>query len=259
MSPEQRVAEYAATLPYSELTHPAVHSAKARVLEMLARQTSNWLGEASKIARDYAYLNESHCGSTIVGTRSRVAPEVAAFVNTLQAAGDDEEPGSLEIMPALFALAELAGKGGQDLILGVVVAHDVAAETQSLFAAGAAGSGAMLGMDEDTIELALRFGANPATGGFEAASIARDVVTACCLAQMGIGGAAIPDLPAGADFPTPRVTHSIETAFDDAAGEHFAEAAEQVLRPVQIESVLHLVETLDELDSLSDLFDCLVV
>lgn len=258
MSPEQRVADYAATLPYSELTHPAVHCAKARVLEMLARQTANWLGQASKIARDYAYLNESHAGSTIVGTRSRVAPEVAAFVNTLQA-GSDEEPGSLEIMPALLALAELAGKGGQDLILGVVVAHDVATETRSLFVAGAAGAGAMLGMDEDTIELALRFGTNPASGGFEAATVSRDVVTACCLAQMGIGGAAIPDLPASAEFSIPRVTHAIEAACDDKASDLFAEAAESVLRPIQIESVLHLVETLDELDSLSDLFDCLVV
>jgi 2-methylcitrate dehydratase PrpD len=256
--PERRVAEYAATLSYSELTHEAVHAAKDVVFELLTRQTANWLGEVSKIARDYGYLSESHLGATIVGTRVHISAEVAAFVNTLQAV-DESGTSVLDSVPALFALAELTGRSGQDLILGIVVAYDVASASPNPFVAGVAGSGALLGLDPDTIELALRFGAVPASGGFEAATTSRDIVTACCLAQMGIGGAAIPDLPDAVELPIPRVSHAVEAAASEAGARRFAEAAQDVLRPIQIESVLHLVETLDELDSLTEIFDCLVV
>lgn len=258
MSGPSSVAAFAATLSYSELTHGAVHGAKASLLNVLALQMAGWLGEASKIARDYGYLNEAHTGSTIVGTHTRAAPEVAAYVNTIHLSSDSAPSAAMSAVPALLALGELAGKGGHDLILGIVVAYDVAACTDEAFAAGVAGAGAMMGMDEETIELALGYGSAPSPGGFERAISARDIVTASCLAQMGMGGAA-PGFEIAQGLSIPRVKYSIEEASDNGAVEDFVESAELLLRPVQIESVLHIVETLDEVETLVDLFDCLVV
>lgn len=255
------IAEYAASVPYAELTHGAVHAAKARLPEALARVMALWLDDPSKIVRDWAAVNASEGGATVIGTRMRSAPAAAAFANTVMfvASGEPYSHG-LESVPGLLALADFAGATGQDLVLSLVVAYDVAAATGDAFAAGVAGGGAMLSLDAEDIELALAFPHLESDGALGAGAVARDVVSAVCLAQLGLGGMDEATFPSVAALPEKGAVHAIESeAGMEEMKAAFSQACEMVLRQIQIDSALALCEELDEIESVQDLLECLVV
>ena len=278
MSRAEQIAAYATGLPYSELTHEAVHVTKDRIVDTIGAMMAGWLSEPAKIARDYASLHVAVAGASVVGIRGLFTPEAAAFANSIQLTsstlGDatpDGEISPCEVIPPLLALGESLGTKGEDLILGLVVAYDVAAATHDLFAAGVAGAGAMLARTSEEITLALTFPPIAGASAMNAPCIARDVVMATMLAAMGLGVDEGEDEDVTLDLPERGGRHWVEQALyagpegesvlldSEAVAEKFVALTGELLREQQLSNFFEMIARLDELEDVGMLMECLVV
>lgn len=221
----ERIAAFACNLPYEELSHAAVHEAKRRVIDSVGCALGGWLSEPAKIARDVASLAKGEPGATVLGTRHVSSVDWAAFANGTAIRYLDFNDTYLSREPAhpsdnlaaLLAMAEAYEIGGQDLILGIVVAYEVQCrlcDAYSIRSRGwdhvtygaystVAGIGAMLGWDEETMVHALGLAGTPNNAmrqtrvgelsmwkGCAFANASRNGVFAALLAQLGMTGPA---------------------------------------------------------------------
>jgi 2-methylcitrate dehydratase len=126
---------YAAKLRYEDLDEATVHAAKVRVIDTLGALIGGFFGEASRIARDVAARQPLPSGATIIGTRLKTAPDVAAFVNGTTARYVEMNdvyhwPGSSgghpsDVLMPVFGVAESVRARGSDLLLSVVLAYEI--------------------------------------------------------------------------------------------------------------------------------------
>jgi len=221
----ERIAAFACNLPYEELTHGAVHEAKRRVIDSVGCALGGWLSEPAKIARDVASLAKGEPGATVWGTRHVTSVDWAAFANGTMVRYLDYNDTYLSLepahpsdnIPALMAMAEAYEIGGQDLILGIVVAYEVQCRLCDAYSirkrgwdhvtygaySTVAGIGAMLGWDEETMVHALGLAGTPNNAfrqtrvgelsmwkGCAFANASRNGVFAALLAQLGMTGPA---------------------------------------------------------------------
>src|SRR6187549_3936759 len=82
---QQRLTSYACALNYEGLSPEAIHAAKVRVIDTLGALIGGFFGETSRIARDLAAQMPNPEGATIIGTRLKTTPDMAAFVNGITA------------------------------------------------------------------------------------------------------------------------------------------------------------------------------
>ncbi|MBX7132135.1 MAG: MmgE/PrpD family protein [Fimbriimonadaceae bacterium] len=278
MSRAEQIAAYATGLPYSELTHEAVHATKDRIVDTIGAMLAGWLSEPAKIARDYASLHVSPTGASVVGVRGMYTPEVTAFANAIQLTasnlGDatpDGEFSPCEVVPPLLALAEALGTKGEDLILGLVVGYDIAGVTQDLFASGVAGAGAMLARSQEEVMLALTFPTVAGLTAMNAPCTSRDVVMATMLAAMGLGVDDAEDDGVDLAMSDRGASHWVEQALytgpdgemvllnSDEIAEKFVTLSGELLRDQQVTNFFELMAHLDELEDIGMLMECLVV
>lgn len=224
MSLAHKIANFACNLPYDELTHEAVHEAKRRMIDSLGCALGAWLEEPPKIARYLAGLCSSEIGATVIGTRHRSTPENAAFANGAMIRYFDYNDTYLSKEPAhpsdniaaLLAIAEAFDIGGEDLILGIVVAYEVQCRLCDAYSirkrgwdhvtygsfSTVAGCGAMLGFSEEKMVHALGLAGVPNNAlrqtrvgelsmwkGCAFANASRNGVFATLLAHFGMTGA----------------------------------------------------------------------
>src|SRR3954469_2905011 len=78
----QDLARYASRLNYTALTPEAIHVAKVRVIDTLGALIAGFFAEPSRIARKVAALMPNATGATVIGTRIKTTPDMAAFVNS---------------------------------------------------------------------------------------------------------------------------------------------------------------------------------
>ena len=178
---QERLTSYAGAFDYGALPDGTVGAAKARIIDTLAAAVGGFSDEPCRIARDAAQDMQTARGATVIGTRARVPPDVAAFVNGTAARSGEmndvyHRPGSRnghpsDVIAPLLAVAEYAGASGKDLIAAVVLAYEVylrfadAAHNKSFDAAnfccfGAAlGAGRLLGLNERQLANALSIAA----------------------------------------------------------------------------------------------------
>src|SRR5262249_44446379 len=116
----------------------AIHAAKVRVIDTLGALIAGFFSDPCLIARNIAARTPrmvDTMGATVLGTRIKTTPEMAAFVNATAARfpelnDTNHWPGSAGghpsdvIMPVL-AVAESAAVSGRDFIKGVVLAYEV--------------------------------------------------------------------------------------------------------------------------------------
>ena len=134
-SVQQRFADYAAGLRYEDLSADAVHAATSRVIDTLGTLIGGYFGAPCALARNLAAQMPCSGGATIVGTRMKTTPDMAAFVNATAARYVDmldayHWPGSYQGHPSdvvlpLLGVAEHAQSSGRDLILAIVLAYEV--------------------------------------------------------------------------------------------------------------------------------------
>ena len=130
-----RLASYAAGLRYKDLPDEAIHQIKRLAVDSFGCGLGAFDSEPAVAARDLASSVSASLAATVLGTRSRTSPELAAFANGTMVRyldfndsynGKDIAHPSDNI-PVVWAAGEAHGATGRDLIAGVVVAYEVQA------------------------------------------------------------------------------------------------------------------------------------
>lgn len=129
----QFVSDYAINLRYDQLPPEVVHQVKRRTIDAIGCALGAYNAEASEIARGYVLGVRASPGATVLGTRHRTAPELAAFANGVMVryldyndtglAGDSGHPS--DNIPAVLAAAEFVSADVRTFITGVVLAYEV--------------------------------------------------------------------------------------------------------------------------------------
>lgn len=132
---QQRLTDYACGLSYDQLSAETIHAAKVRVIDTLGALIGGFFGAPSRIARNLAALMPNAEGATVIGTRMKTTPDMAAFVNGTTARFVEmmdvyHWPGSYhghpgDVVLPILAAAEHARVGGRELITGIVLAYEV--------------------------------------------------------------------------------------------------------------------------------------
>lgn len=132
---QQRLTDYACGLHYEGLAPEVVHAVKVRVIDTLGALIGGYFGESCAIARNVAAQMPDPAGASIIGTRMKTTPDMAAFVNAITACHADVTdsyhwPGSAHGHPSnllapVLAAAEHAQVSGREFITGVALGYEV--------------------------------------------------------------------------------------------------------------------------------------
>ncbi len=140
---QQSLTDYAAGLTFEELPRDVVHGAKARVIDTLGSLIGGFFSDPSRMARNVAAAMPNPSGATVIGTRMKTAPDMAAFVNGATARYVEMNdihhwPGSFgghpsDVLMPVFAAAEHVQANGRELITAVVLAYEVYQSFSNVF------------------------------------------------------------------------------------------------------------------------------
>ena len=132
---QQRLTEYASEFRFDVLTPEAIHAAKVRVIDTLGCLIGAFFGEPGSVARNLAAGLPQPDGATVIGTRMKTLPDIAAFVNATTARDSEmtdayHYPGSFhghpsDIVTPLLAVAEQRGASGRAYIESLVLGYEV--------------------------------------------------------------------------------------------------------------------------------------
>ena len=132
---QHKLVEYAHKLRYEDLPKDIVHAATVRVIDTLGSLIGGFFAEPCHIARDVAASMPNENGATVIGTRMKTSPEMAAYVNAATARYVEMNdiyhwPGAFgghpsDVLTPTLAAAEHAKASGRDFITGVVLAYEV--------------------------------------------------------------------------------------------------------------------------------------
>jgi len=224
MSLAHKIADFACNLSYDDIPTETIHEVKRRLIDSMGCAMGAWLADPVKIARQLASFSTSELGSTVVGTRHFATPEQAAFANGVMFRYLDYNDTYLSKEPAhpsdnfaaVLAIADAFSLTGREVIIGAVIAYEVQCRLCDAYSirkrgwdhvtygsfSTVAGSGAMLGFDEETMVHALGIAGVPNNAmrqtrvgelsmwkGCAFANASRNGVFATLLAHMGMTGA----------------------------------------------------------------------
>ena len=140
---QERLTSYACDLNFDDLGLQTIHAAKVRIIDTLGALIAGFFSEPSRIARNLAVKTVSPQGATVLGTRTKTAPEMAAFANGTAArywelTDTYHYPGSFgghpsDVVPALLAVAEYTQASGREFIAAVVLAYEIYLRINDIF------------------------------------------------------------------------------------------------------------------------------
>ena len=129
------ISDYIAGLEYRDLDDVTRHAAIVRVIDTLGALLGGFFGEPALIGRELAAASPMRTGATIVGTRLKTAPDMAAFVNGTTSRYVELNdvyhwPGSSgghpsDVLMPIFAVGETAHASGTDFIAAVVAGYEI--------------------------------------------------------------------------------------------------------------------------------------
>jgi 2-methylcitrate dehydratase len=132
---QQRITGYACALTYDRLTPQAAHDIRARVIDTLGTLVGGYFGEPCRIARNLAARLPHPQGATVIGTRLKTTPDMAAFVNATAARYLDMNDGYLwpgsymghpsDVLTPILAVAEHVHASGREFITAVALGYEV--------------------------------------------------------------------------------------------------------------------------------------
>src|SRR5262249_2058830 len=130
---QQRLTEYAVSLSYGQLPAQVVLAAKVRIIDTLGALIAGLFGEPCRIARQIGAQMPDPAGATMLGTRMKTTPDLAAFVNATTArypeltdsyhTGANGHPS--DVLTSVLAAAEHVHANGRDYITSVVLAYEI--------------------------------------------------------------------------------------------------------------------------------------
>ena len=127
------LARYVCSLEYNDIDGKVIHEAKRRVLDAMGCAIGAYYAEPVKIVRDIA--KQVSGTSTIIGTRYKTSPGLAAMVNTTMSRYLDfmdtyfyngEYIHPEDMIPGLLAIAESEKCSGEDVLVAIVAAYEIA-------------------------------------------------------------------------------------------------------------------------------------
>src|SRR5262249_40594122 len=129
------LSEYIASAAQRALPPEVVLKTKHHILDTLAAILSGSKLRAGTLAAGYAARFAGVPEATVMGTKLLVPAEVAALANGMAGHADETDDSHLGgrfhpgcgIVPAAFAVAEVADRSGADLIAAVAVGYDIGA------------------------------------------------------------------------------------------------------------------------------------
>lgn len=132
---QERLADYALDLSYEKLSVDAVHAAKTRLIDTLAALFGGFFEELNRVARNVAAAAPSLTGATVLGTRIKTLPDLAAFANATAARCVEMNdsyhwPGSAgghpsDVVMPVLAVAEHVKASGCDLVGALVLGYEI--------------------------------------------------------------------------------------------------------------------------------------
>ncbi|MGZ8267046.1 MAG: MmgE/PrpD family protein [Burkholderiales bacterium] len=180
---QSKLSGYAARLSYADLDEETIHAAKTRVIDTLGALIGGFAGEPCCMTRELAARMPQSRGSTVIGTRLKTSPDLAAFVNGTTARYVEMNdvyhwPGSSgghpsDVLMPILAAAEYVRANGRDFITAVVLGYEIylrmsdAVKTPGFDCAnfccmGAAlGAGKLLGLDAECLAQCLSMAVVP--------------------------------------------------------------------------------------------------
>jgi 2-methylcitrate dehydratase len=140
---QRHLTSYACELRYDAIPADAVHAAKVRVIDTLGCLIGAFFGEPGRVARALAARLPNPQGATVIGTRLKTTPDMAAFVNAATARDSEmtdayHYPGSFhghpsDIVTPILAVAEHVGASGRDYIVSLVLGYEVFLRFSNVF------------------------------------------------------------------------------------------------------------------------------
>ena len=133
MTIAEDIAKYVGSVSYRDIPENVVHAAKVRIIDDIGCAIAGSVSKPGMIAAKSVQDSKGPYLSTILGTKRKADPSLAAFVNGAMAryldfndTYDSKELShpSDNIMPVL-AVAEAFGRTGKDALLGVVLAYEL--------------------------------------------------------------------------------------------------------------------------------------
>ncbi len=132
---QQQLTDYACGLRYGDLPAEVTHTAKVRVIDTLGSLIGGFFAEPCRIARNVAAQMPNPNGATVIGTRMKTSPEMAAYVNAATARYVETNdiyhwPHAFgghpsDVLTPVLGVAEHVRAGGRDLITAIVLAYEV--------------------------------------------------------------------------------------------------------------------------------------
>lgn len=182
----ERLVDFALAADLDRLPASAVHAATCRYLDSVGCAAGAFDATPSRISRDLAGSARSTEGASVFGVAEPSTPEYAVFANGVATRYLDYNDGYAGIAPnggvhpsdaapALVAAAEMTGKGGADLLLGMHVVYEIAAtiadeiplrekgwdQGANISIAAAAGIGRLLDLDRHALANAIAISITP--------------------------------------------------------------------------------------------------
>jgi 2-methylcitrate dehydratase len=131
---QQRLTDYACDLDIGSIPADTLHEAKVRVIDTLGALMGGFVGEACGISRNLAARLPDPEGATVIGTRIRTSPDMAAFANATAARYVEMNdvyhwPGSRgghpsDVVMPILAAAEHTQASGRDCLTAIVLAYE---------------------------------------------------------------------------------------------------------------------------------------
>src|SRR2546423_2744485 len=128
-----RLAQYACSLNFDDLSPEVLHEVKRRVIDSLGCALGAWNEEPCAIARKVASDFSAEHGATIIGTTHKAPPDWTAFANGCCIRYFDYNDTYLSKEPAhpsdnisaALAAAESVNATGRELIAAIALAYEV--------------------------------------------------------------------------------------------------------------------------------------
>lgn len=127
------LASYTLAIDYAALSSETVHEAKRRILDSLACGLAAFHSDPARIACKAASTVESAAPARVLGADLETAADLAAFANTVMIRYLDCNDSFVSVggghpsdmLPAVLAGAEVAGRSGRDVLPALVAAYEI--------------------------------------------------------------------------------------------------------------------------------------